>query len=652
MRERRESSRDVGRHRHTARMEDKRRFEAYLIGFIQFFFPLAVPLEFSAKHIEFLEKLESAILHGGREAVALPRGFGKSTLVVLACIWAVLYGHRRYIAVIAATAKDSRKIIRSFKSNFERNALLLEVFPEACHYIRSLDGQSQRAGGQLANGERTGIMWTTDMLVLPFFERNEEYMERGSQAVIEARGLTGSVRGLNYTTLDGEVIRPELIVLDDPQTRESAKSPEQTATRIELIDGDVLGCAGPGVSLAAIMACTVIAEDDLSEHYLAEWSSVRAALVEQWPEDEEIWDEFKGIYLETKSQGVAEQQKVLNEFYLKNRKRMDAGSEVSWSEWVLAGYTSAIQSAQVKRFELGDAAFFAEYQNKPLKQNANLYTLSTALIMSRLNGLEHRQIPTDAPLLVCAADINYYAISYATAAIRSDFTAHVVDYGWFPDGGCVYDSKTSIVSEEQAIFAALIKFTQQTAAIYPALRVLGIDGNCFTAAVHKFVIWSIGKFPFQIVPLRGMAAKQYREPRQTTPGLYGAPRLRCCMKVNAERIMYAPFDSHYWHMAQQKMWMLAPGSPGSISLFSSKILNHRRFAEQVTADKLRDVYERYGDMIYEWATIGQNEMSDAVTMCMVLANLAGIDPINSGGQSDPAQQPKPKRRKRPVVIMN
>ena len=170
MRERRESSRDIGRHRHTSRIDDKRRFEFDLLGFILFCFPLAADLPMSSIHKSFISKLESAILHGGREAVALPRGFGKSTIVVIACSWAILYGHRRYVAVVAATAKDSRKLIRAFKMHFERNEILNEMFPEVCHYVRALDGQPQRAAGQLANGERTGVMWTTDMLVLPSFE--------------------------------------------------------------------------------------------------------------------------------------------------------------------------------------------------------------------------------------------------------------------------------------------------------------------------------------------------------------------------------------------------------------------------------------------------------------------------------------------------
>jgi len=44
----------------------------------------------------------------------------------------------------------------------------------------------------------------------------------------------------------GTIIRPSLVLLDDPQTRESARSADQTKKRLDLPHGDVTGMAGPG----------------------------------------------------------------------------------------------------------------------------------------------------------------------------------------------------------------------------------------------------------------------------------------------------------------------------------------------------------------------------------------------------------------------
>lgn len=66
------------------------------------------------------------------------------------------------------------------------------------------------------------------------------------ESVLYATGLSGSIRGLSYTNVRGEKIRPDLVLVDDPQTRESANSPTQCAERRRIIYADILGLAGAG----------------------------------------------------------------------------------------------------------------------------------------------------------------------------------------------------------------------------------------------------------------------------------------------------------------------------------------------------------------------------------------------------------------------
>lgn len=66
-------------------------------------------------------------------------------------------------------------------------------------------------------------------------------------------------------TPDGRSVRPELVVLDDPQTDESARSLSQCATRESILAGAVLGLAGPGKKISGIMPCTVIRPGDMRE---------------------------------------------------------------------------------------------------------------------------------------------------------------------------------------------------------------------------------------------------------------------------------------------------------------------------------------------------------------------------------------------------
>ena len=60
-------------------------------------------LSWSADQLKVIAKLERAILEGGMFALAMPRGSGKTTLTEAGAVWALLYGHRRFVVLIGAT---------------------------------------------------------------------------------------------------------------------------------------------------------------------------------------------------------------------------------------------------------------------------------------------------------------------------------------------------------------------------------------------------------------------------------------------------------------------------------------------------------------------------------------------------------------------
>ena len=54
---------------------------------------------------------------------------------------------------------------------------------------------------------------------------------------------------MKHKRTDGRNARPDLAILGDPQTDESARSLSQCATRESILAGAVLGSAGPGQEL-------------------------------------------------------------------------------------------------------------------------------------------------------------------------------------------------------------------------------------------------------------------------------------------------------------------------------------------------------------------------------------------------------------------
>lgn len=254
-------------------------------------------------------------------------------------------------------------MLESIKTELDGNDLLLADYPEVCFPIQALDGIANRANGQLHQGKRTQIGWTAKEVVLPSIESSKA---RG--AIIKVAGLTGRIRGMKFKRPDGKTVRPSLVVLDDPQTDESARSLSQCANREAILAGAVLGLAGPGKKISGIMPCTIIRPGDMADNILdrdkhPEWNGSRTRMVNSFPTNETLWER----YAEIRSEGLraGDGGAAGTEFYRKNKAAMDEGADVAWKERFNHDELSAIQHAMNLKLQ-DEAAFFAEYQNEPL----------------------------------------------------------------------------------------------------------------------------------------------------------------------------------------------------------------------------------------------------------------------------------------------
>jgi hypothetical protein len=136
--------------------------------------------------------------------------------------------------IAAATGPNAEQILANIKYQLERNQALADDYPEICDPILALDGTAQRGATQTANGKRTFLKWAQDYIVLPTVRVPDQWDQRlrpgqlslGSGAVITTRGLDSAIRGVLVGTK-----RPDLVIIDDPETRDSARSGLQTDLR-------------------------------------------------------------------------------------------------------------------------------------------------------------------------------------------------------------------------------------------------------------------------------------------------------------------------------------------------------------------------------------------------------------------------------------
>src|SRR5574343_289361 len=90
------SGRDIGI---IPNIVDKKRREDCsrdLKKFCETYFPSKFDRGWSPDHLLVIKKIETALLHGGLFALAMPRGSGKTTICETAALWAALYAHRKY----------------------------------------------------------------------------------------------------------------------------------------------------------------------------------------------------------------------------------------------------------------------------------------------------------------------------------------------------------------------------------------------------------------------------------------------------------------------------------------------------------------------------------------------------------------------------
>src|SRR5699024_1836497 len=295
---------------------------------------------------------------------------------------------------------------------------------------RCLDGEARRCAGQHHHGIRTQISWSSDQIVIPTIPGS-----RASGTIIRVAGITGNIRGAKHTRADGSEVRPSLVILDDPQTDESARSASQCASRLSTINGAIRGLAGPGKTTAIAVPCTVIEENDVADQLLdreknPQWFGERMKLVYKFPKDTKLWDEYAQI----RRRSLIERGDIsqATNFYKKNRKKMDKGAKIQWPDRYLTGEISALQHAM--NLKLADPySFAAEYQNQPKRAGAGNSDIFTAKqIVSKTNGTPRGQVPTGLDHLTCFIDVQKSSLWWTICGFGEGFTCAIIDYGVWP----------------------------------------------------------------------------------------------------------------------------------------------------------------------------------------------------------------------------
>lgn len=613
--------------------------------FCESYHPHTFNLRWSDDHERVIRQIETSVCDGGLAAVAMPRGSGKTSLAEAACEWALLYGRREFVCLICADEGKSEQMITSIKTDLETNDLLCEDFPEVILPIRALDGIPHRCKGQLYLGKQTRIGWTADEIIMPTMPDS-----KASGCIVRVASLTGGIRGLKAKRPDGRTVRPDLVVVDDPQTDQSARSPSQCATRERILAGAVLGLAGPGRKIAGVMPCTVITPGDMADNILNRekhpaWNGIRTKMVYSFPTAEKLWDEYRRLRKESL---VAEQRGVeATEFYRANREAMDAGAVVAWEDRHEPDEISAIQHAMNIRIDRGDPVFFAEYQNEPLVEDGSLADdLTPDQVAGKLNRQPRGVVPIECNHVTAFIDVQASMLFWAVVAWDDGFSGYVLDYGTYPDqhldhftlreARYTLEKVVSAKGLEGQLYSGLEKLTslllakdwrRDDGANIKIERCL-IDANwgVSTSVIYKFCRQSLHST--LLTPSHGKYIGASSAPMrewQKKPGdriglNWKLPNVR-----GRREMRYAIFDTNYWKSFVHNRLATAMGDRGCLTLFGVEPGKHRLFADHITSE-YRVRTQGRGREVDEWKprpNRPDNHWLDCLVGCAVAASIQG-----------------------------
>jgi len=282
--------------------------------FARFFFKQRLEYGFSDFHRTVLSVPKVAYrdrlpMTGWRRAIEVPRGNGKTTVAILIDVCHdVAYELEEFIVIIAEGFTLSKSRLREVRYQIERNKLFREYF-----------------------GDLKGDIWQAADI------------ETSNGVRIMAGSMGGQTRGLLHPDTGA---RPTKVYLDDAEDSQDVQNPELRERDRRILTQDIEGAATTDGRTNYQMTGTPLHREALlpSLEHNAGWAFVKFPAIRSWPKRMDLWERCRQIwasagYLETDEKGdpfdlEAGQARVdlAKRFYHANKRRMDEGVDVLWSD--------------------------------------------------------------------------------------------------------------------------------------------------------------------------------------------------------------------------------------------------------------------------------------------------------------------------------
>jgi len=639
------------------------------------------PNEFYEGFTDDRRAMLASIIHaarfGGDQAIAGPRGEGKTSLAINGALFLMISGLSSFPVVIGKSQTKSQLELKALKEKLQQSELFIQDFPEVGVPYQAIGAWSSRARMQTVDGHHTNAVLAVDHLAFPTIKRSQlplgwpqdiEPISNGQ--VIYSLGIDGPIRGTKFRGM-----RPTLAIIDDIEDREAAASDTLIEKNEEVLEKDVAGLGSGAERVARVMLCTIQNRKCIAYQYTdpkqkPSWKGKRYRKMVKPPSRMDLVEQYIQMRVEKTADDPDAREAF--RFWKENQQAIESDCVVSNPQ----SYSkkthedgeplelSAIQAYYNRVADWGKDAVATEIDNDPPESvGPQGMGLTAEVVRSRISGLAKGQLPASTMTVTAAIDLGKYRCHWVVSAWWKGAGGAIVDYGIAEVSGTSTDIDNE--ASEPHIYRTLLDWRDQLLSkkyvdgtgVERSIDMVLVDSGTFTNAAYEFVRQVGGVFH----PSKGIAP--YRPRKKSSKDVRAGSNMHA-QRLPSQKVWLYELDTNYW-----KQWVherfLTPTFDdenmlrrGALSVYSPEgNQKHTSYSQHIVAEELvTEFKEGKGTKTYWHVHNDNNHWLDATYMAAACTEAMGIGLLQEthshpdGPKVEPRQieqKSKPVRKRQP-----
>ena len=298
-----------------------------------------------------------------------------------------------------------------------------------------------------------------------------------------------------------------------------------------------------------------------------------------------------------------------------------------------------------------ETAFYAEYQNEPIKDETLETFISEDEVAGNLNGTPRRIVPEHVQHITAFIDVQKDVLFYLVAGWENDFTGYVLDYGTWPGQAKAHFNLRNLTETltdryprtgfEGSIRAGLTDLVgellgRRWLGVIPeseySIEKLLIDANwgastdvvyefCRSSSYAAILMPSHGKYV-------GASSTPFAEYKRKRGDVIGHHWMIPSM-TGKRAVRHILIDTNFWKTFVTARLSTRVGDAGSLTLFGNQPLVHQLLAEHFTAEYFVPTEAKNASrVVNEWKVKpnrSDNHWFDCMVGSAVAASMLGVN---------------------------